>query len=65
MSFESPAKGKLNSYSAHLRDDLSGVGLVGVLDELDGRLEVVAAVHAAALELQRENSVREEQEKIL
>ena len=38
----------------HLRDELPLVGLVGVLDELDGELEVVTAVHAAALELQCE-----------
>ena len=38
----------------HLRDDLSCVGLVGVLDELDGQAEVLAAVHAAALELKCE-----------
>ena len=57
MSFESPAKKQAKKFvqsPTHLRDDLSGVGLVGVLDELDGELEVVAAVHAAALELQCE-----------
>ena len=40
--------------AAGLRDDLSLVGIDGVLDELDGQLEVVAAVNAAALELQKE-----------
>ena len=36
---------------SHLGNDLSLVGLVGVLDELDGRAEVLAALHAAAFKL--------------
>ena len=36
---------------AHLGNGLSLAGLVGVLDELDGRAEVLAALHAAAFKL--------------
>ena len=36
---------------SHLGNGLSLAGLVGVLDELDGRAEVLAALHATAFKL--------------